>query len=93
MEILIVILVYAAFLYAVYKIAKSKNREPAGWMLASLIISPIIIIIILAIMQTLPGKKKLKLKRKKLLKKLNEKNIIYNNSSLKSSNFSFQCSG
>lgn len=65
MEILIIIIVYAAFLYAVYKIAKSKNREPAGWMLASLIISPIIIIIILAIMQTLPSKRKNKVKKKK----------------------------
>jgi len=38
MEILIVIIVYAVFLYAIYKLAKSKNREPAGWMLAGLII-------------------------------------------------------
>ena len=58
MEILIIIIVYAVFLYAVYKIAKLKNREPAGWMLASLIISTLIVLIILAIMQTLPSKKK-----------------------------------
>jgi len=29
MEILIVIIVYAAFLYITFKVAKSKNREPA----------------------------------------------------------------
>jgi len=69
MEILIVIIVYAAFLYVIYKLAKSKNREPAGWMLASLIVSPLIILIILAIMQTLPGKKKARVKRKKVSKK------------------------
>ena len=69
MEILIFIIVYAAFFYAIFKLAKSKNREPAGWMLASIIISPIIIIIILAIMQALPGKKKRITKRKKSIKK------------------------
>ena len=58
MEILIFIIIYAAFFYGIFKLAKSKNREPGGWMLASIIISPIIIIVILAIMQALPGKKK-----------------------------------
>ena len=69
MEIFIIIIVYAAFLYVVFKVAKSKNREPAGWMLAGLIISPLIVLIILAIMQALPGKKKLKAKKKKVSKK------------------------
>ena len=41
MEILIFIIVYAAFFYGIFKLAKSKNREPGGWMLASIIISPI----------------------------------------------------
>ena len=59
MEILIIIIVYAVLLYATFKVAKSKNREPAGWMLAGLIISPLIVLIILAIMQELPGKKKI----------------------------------
>jgi len=58
MDWIIVLLVYAAFIYGVYKLAKSKNRDPGGWMLASIIISPIIIIVILAIMQKIPGKKK-----------------------------------
>ena len=64
MEILIIIIVYAIFLFATFKVAKSKNREPAGWMLTGLIISPLIVLIILAIMQTLPGKKKPKTKKK-----------------------------
>ena len=68
MEILIIIIVYAVFLYATVKVAKSKNREPAGWMLAGLIISPLVVLIILAIMQALPGKKRT-IKRKKVSKK------------------------
>ena len=69
MEILIFIIVYAAFFYAIFKLAKSKNREPGGWMLASVIVSPLIILIILAVMQTLPGKKRPSAKRKKISKK------------------------
>ena len=69
MEILIIIIVYAALLYVTFKVAKSKNREPAGWMLAGLIISPLVVLIILAIMQALPGKKKRTIKRKKVSKK------------------------
>ena len=66
MDWIIVLLVYAVFIYGVYKLAKSKNRDPGGWMLASIIISPIIIIVILAIMQKIPGKKKRTKKRKKI---------------------------
>ena len=69
MEILIIIIVYAVFLYATFKVAKSKNREPAGWMLASVIVSPLIILIILAVMQALHGKKRASDKRKKIFKK------------------------
>ena len=58
MEWLIILLIYAAFIYGIYKLAKSKNRDPGGWILASIIISPLIVIIILAIMQKLPSKKK-----------------------------------
>jgi hypothetical protein len=65
MEILIFIIIYAVFIYGIFKLAKSKNREPAGWILASIIISPLIIIIILAIMQKLPGKKKSSTKKRK----------------------------
>ena len=66
MDWIIVLLVYAVFIYGVYRLAKSKNRDPGGWMLASIIISPIIIIVILAIMQKIPGKKKRTKKRKKI---------------------------
>ena len=58
MEILIILLVYIVFGFALFKVAKSKNREPVGWILAGVILSPIIILIILAIMPSLPGKKK-----------------------------------
>lgn len=60
MEILIILLVYAVFGFALYKVAKAKNREPIGWILVSIIISPILILLILALMPTLPGKKKRK---------------------------------
>ena len=73
MEILIIIIVYAVFLFATFKVAKSKNREPAGWMLAGLIISPLLVLIILAIMQALPGKKKIKAKKKVKRKKISKK--------------------
>ena len=66
MDWIIVLFVYAVFIYGVYKLAKSKNRDPGGWMLASIIISPIIIIVILAIMQKIPGKKKRTKRRKKI---------------------------
>ena len=66
MDWIIVLLVYADFIYGVYKLAKSKNRDPGGWMLASIIISTIIIIVILAIMQKIPGKKNKTKKRKKI---------------------------
>ena len=64
MEILIILLVYIVFGFALFKVAKSKNREPAGWILAGVILSPIIILVILAIMPSLPGKKKITKKRK-----------------------------
>ena len=60
MEILIILLVYAVFGFALYKVAKAKNREPIGWILVSIIISPILILLILALMPTLPGKRKRK---------------------------------
>ena len=65
MEIIIILLVLIGFAYAIFKVAKSKNRDPAGWILAGVILSPIIILIILALMPSLPGKKKLSKKRKK----------------------------
>ena len=64
MEILIILLVYIVFGFALFKVAKSKNREPVGWILAGVILSPIIILVILAIMPSLPGKKKNNKKKK-----------------------------
>tara|TARA_B100001059_G_C17629802_1_gene473833 strand:- start:501 stop:704 length:204 start_codon:yes stop_codon:yes gene_type:complete len=64
MEIIIILIVLLAFAYGIYKLAKSKNREPAGWILAGVIFSPVIVLIILALVPSLPGKKKIK-KRKK----------------------------
>ena len=51
-------------LYVIYKFAESKNRESMGYTFAGLIVSPIIILIILAFLKKLPGPKKRKIKRK-----------------------------
>ena len=64
MEIILFILIYVGFGYALYKVAKLKNREPAIWILVGLILSPIIVLIVLALMPTVPGKKQRK-KRKR----------------------------
>jgi hypothetical protein len=64
MEIIIILVVLLAFAYGIYKLAISKNREPAGWILAGVILSPVIVLIILALMPSLPGKKKRKKSRK-----------------------------
>tara|TARA_B100001027_G_scaffold206321_1_gene169799 strand:- start:757 stop:957 length:201 start_codon:yes stop_codon:yes gene_type:complete len=65
MEIILVILVYGGFGYALYKVAKSKNREPFIWILIGLILSPIIVLIILALMPTIKHKRKIKKRRVK----------------------------
>ena len=68
MEIFIFILIYVGLLYVIYKFAESKNRESMGYTFAGLIVSPIIILIILAFLKKLPGPKKRKIKRKALRK-------------------------
>ena len=65
MEIFIFILIYVGFLVVIYKFAKSKNREAFGYAFAGLIVSPIIILIILAFLKKLPGPKKKRVKRRK----------------------------
>ena len=65
MEILIILLVYIVFGFVLFKVAKSKNREPIGWILVSIIISPILVLLVLALMPSLPGKKKVPKKRKR----------------------------
>jgi len=65
MEAVIFIIVVGGLYFGIYKIAKSKNRQPGNWILLSLLISPLILIIILACMQKLPGKTKRRVKNKK----------------------------
>ena len=65
MEILIIIAVIGGFGYIIYKIAKSKNREPSVWILAAFLLSPIIVLIVLACMQKLPKKREQKARRRK----------------------------
>jgi heme/copper-type cytochrome/quinol oxidase subunit 2 len=65
MEIFIFILIYVGLLYVIYKFAESKNRESMGYTFAGLIVSPIIILIILAFLKKLPGPKKKRVKRRK----------------------------
>ena len=54
MEVVIFIIVVGGLYFGIYKIAKSKNRQPINWILLSLLISPLVLIIILACMQKLP---------------------------------------
>ena len=54
MEVLIFIIVVGGLYFGIYKIAKSKNRQPINWILLSFLISPLVLIIILAFMQKLP---------------------------------------
>ena len=49
MDWIIVLLIYALFIYGVFRLAKSKNRDPGGWVLASIIISPVIVLVVLVI--------------------------------------------
>ena len=60
MEIFIFILIYVGLIYVIYKFAESKNREAFGYAFAGLIVSPLIILIILAFLKKLPGSKKRK---------------------------------
>ena len=69
MEVLIFIIVVGGLYFGIYKIAKSKNRKPINWILLSLLISPLILIVILACMQNLPKQGRQVKKKKKLNKK------------------------
>ena len=70
MEIFIFILIYVALLYVIYKFAESKNRESMGYTFAGLIVSPIIILIILAFLKKLSAPKKRRTQKKGRIKKL-----------------------
>ena len=65
MEIFIFILIYVGLLYVIYKFAASKNREAFGYAFAGLIVSPLIILIILAFLKKLPGSKKRRTRKSK----------------------------
>ena len=70
MEIAIFIIVVGGLYYGIYKIAKSKNRQPVNWILLSFLISPLVLIIILACMQKLPKQRgQITKKRKRSIKK------------------------
>jgi len=65
MEIFIFLVIYVGLLFIIYKFAKSKNREAFGYAFAGLIISPLIILIILAFLKKLPEPKKRRAKKLK----------------------------
>ena len=70
MEVAIFIIVVGGLFFGIYKIAKSKNRQPINWILLSLLISPLILIIILAFMQKLPKQRgQVTTRKKRLIKK------------------------
>ena len=71
MEFYIFLAVWGGLLFVIYKFAKSKNREAVGYVIAGLIVSPLIILIILAFLKKLPktNKKKAKKTNKKKTKK------------------------
>ena len=63
MEIYIFLAVWGGLLFVIYKFAESKNREAFGYAFAGLIVSPIIILIILAFLKKLPKTNKKKTKK------------------------------
>ena len=69
MEFLIIALVWVGFGFVIYKIAQSKNREPGLWVVLGILFSPIIIIIILAILQKLPKQRTRSISRPKKRKR------------------------
>ena len=70
MEVVIFIIVVGGLYFGIYKIAKSKNRQPINWILLSLLISPLILIIILVCMQKLPKQRiQTPIRRKRSIKK------------------------
>ncbi len=47
MELLLTLIIWAAFVYGIYKWAESKGRNSAVWAVAAALISPLIVAIIL----------------------------------------------
>ena len=63
MEWIVIILIVGGIYYGMYRLALLKNRNPWNWIIPSIIISPVILIIILACCGSLPQTKKSKRKR------------------------------
>ena len=64
-DITLIVGIWILLTFFIFKIAKSKNRHPLGWILVSIITSPVLILIILAIMPSLKGEKKIRRKKKR----------------------------
>ena len=64
-DILLIVVIWILLTFFIFKLAKSKNRHPLGWILVSIITSPVLILIILAIMPSLKGEKKIRRKKKR----------------------------
>ena len=64
-DILLIFGVWILLTFFIFKLAKSKNRHPLGWILVSIITSPVLILIILAIMPSLKSEKKIRRKKKR----------------------------
>ena len=64
-DILIIVGIWILLTFFIFKLAKSKNRHPLGWILVSIITSPVLILIILAIMPSLKSEKKIRRKKKR----------------------------
>ena len=64
-DILLIVVVWILLTFFIFKLAKSKNRHPLGWILVSIITSPVLILIILAIMPSLKSEKKIRRKKKR----------------------------
>ena len=60
MEYIFLILIVGAIYYGLYKLAKSKNRNPWNWIVLSLLISPVVLIVVLSFFKNLPKIKKRK---------------------------------
>ena len=54
MDIFILIVVLGGLFFAIYMLAKSKNRNPIVWILLGIPTSPILMLIILLFMKKLP---------------------------------------
>ena len=69
MELLLTIIFFAAFVYGIYKWAESKGRNPVGWAIAAVIVSPLIVgIILLFVPKTLEKQAEEAKKLKELMK-------------------------